>query len=311
MSAMRCLVIGGGGFIGSHVVDALVRNGNEVTVFDRPNISLENLCDSIDDVKIIQGDLCNPVDIEDSIREKDVIYHFAATTLPGPSNQNPLYDIETNLVSTLGILENAVKNDVKKIIFASSGGTVYGIPQSLPITEDHPTEPTCSYGITKLAIEKYLFLYNHLHDLNYIVLRFGNPYGQRQRTENIQGVIPVFLWKLNNNEIIDIWGDGTVSRDYFHISDLVDAVLKATHSSFSHDIFNIASGNALSLLDILSIMEKVTGIHPQLRFLPGRKLDVPVNCLDIGKARRLLKWQPTVSLEDGIQKTWEWIKTHL
>lgn len=311
MNEIKCLVLGGAGFIGSHVVDALVRDGNNVTVFDRPNVSLENLSNSIGDIHLIQGDLCNPVDLEEAIHGNDVVYHFIATTLPGPSNQNPLYDVESNLVASLGLMENAVKAGVKKIVFASSGGTVYGIPQSLPITEEHPTEPICSYGITKLAIEKYLALFNHLHDLPYIVLRFGNPYGERQNTKSIQGVIPVFLGKMKNNDIIDIWGDGTVARDYFHISDLVTAVLKAGNLTRSHDILNIAGGNAYSLLDIAAVMEKVTGIKPQLRFLPGRKLDVPVNYLDIGKARRVLNWQPTVSLEDGIQKTWEWINTHL
>jgi len=307
---MKCLVIGGAGFIGSHVVDALVRDGNEVTVFDRPNISHENLIKSMDAIRILQGDLCNPVDIEEALRGQEVIYHFAATTLPESSNQNPIYDVESNLVAALGLMENALKTGVKKIIFASSGGTVYGIPQSLPISEQHATDPICSYGITKLAIEKYLALFNHLHNLPYVVLRFGNPYGERQRTDSAQGVIPVFLGKLKNNAVIDIWGDGTVARDYFHISDLVNAVLKAGTSHLKHGVFNIGGGAAYSLLEILSVIEKVTGIIPQLRYLPGRKLDVPVNFLDISGAKKVLDWKPTVSLDEGIKKTWEWINTH-
>ena len=311
MTRMKCLVLGGAGFIGSHVVDALVSAGNSVTVFDRPNISLENLKNSIDDISIIQGDLCNPTDVEEVIQGIDLIYHFAATTLPGPSNLNPLYDVETNIVATIGLMENAVKANVKKIIFASSGGTIYGIPQSLPITEHHATDPVCSYGITKLAIEKYLALFNHLHNLHYVILRFGNPYGERQRTNSVQGVIPVFLGKIKNNDIIDIWGDGTVARDYFYISDLVNAVLKAGNSTITHDVFNIAGGTGYSLLDILSLIEKVTGIKPQVRFLPRREFDVPVNYLDIRKAKNILNWQPTVSLEEGIARTWGWIRTHL
>lgn len=308
MNGKKCLVLGGAGFIGSHVVDALVRNHNEVTVFDRPNISLENLNDSIDAIRILQGDLCNPFDIEEAVRGKEIIYHFAATTLPESSNQNPLYDVETNLVAALGLMENAIKANIQKIIFASSGGTVYGIPRTLPIAEDHSTDPICSYGITKLAIEKYLALFNHLNDLPYIILRFGNPYGDRQHKKSIQGVIPVFLNKLKKNDAIEIWGDGTVARDYFYISDLVDAVLKAGSSTLSNEIINISGGKPYSLMDILSIMDKITGIKPRVRFLPARKLDVPVNYLDITKANKILNWRPSVTLENGIMATWEWTK---
>ena len=307
MSIYKCLIIGGAGFIGSHVADALLQEGHEVTVFDRPNVSLDNLNDNIESINVIHGDLCNHSDVEEAVKGHDIIFHFAATTLPASSNQNPIYDIETNLISTIGLIENALKYRIRKIIFASSGGTVYGIPRSLPIIETHPTEPICSYGILKLSIEKYLALFAHLNQLSYVVLRFGNPYGERQRLNYSQGVIPVFLGKLRNNECIDIWGDGSVARDYFYISDLVSAVIKATESKISNEIFNIAGGRAYTLLEILTVMEKVTGIKPRLHFLPGRKFDVPVNYLDIEKARQLLGWNPVVSLEEGIQRIWRWV----
>jgi UDP-glucose 4-epimerase len=300
-------VLGGAGFIGSHVVDALIQEGYDVTVFDRPNIGLQNLNNSIGSVRFVQGDLCNPMDVEEVVKEKDIIFHFAGSTLPATSNQNPVYDVETNLVATIHLIETAVKYRVKKIIFASSGGTVYGIPKSLPIPETHPTDPICSYGITKLANEKYLSLFGHLHQLRYVVLRFGNPYGERQRLDNAQGVIPVFLGKLKKNQTIDIWGDGSVARDYFHISDLVSAVIKVTESKISGEIFNIAGGKVYTLLEILTVIEKVTGIKPRMRFLNKRRFDVPTNYLDITKARRLLDWKPIVSIEEGIQRTWHWV----
>lgn len=309
MTTWQCVVFGGAGFIGSHVVDALVQEGHDVTVFDRPNIALDNLNDSIEAINIIQGDLCNPRDVESAVKGKDIIFHFAATTLPASSNLNPVYDIETNLISTLSLIENALKYNVKKFIFASSGGTVYGIPQSLPISENHPTKPICAYGITKLTIEKYLHLFSHLHQLSYVVLRFGNPYGERQRLDRAQGAIPVFLEKLRKNGVIEIWGDGLVARDYFYISDLVSAVMKATISDLSGEVFNVGGGKPYTLLDILAIIEEETGIQPRLRLLPGRKFDVPVNYLDITKARRMLDWDPVVSLEEGIRRTWHWLNT--
>ena len=307
LRSLKCIVFGGAGFIGSHVVDALVQKGCDVTVFDRPNVSIDNLSDNLDAINIIQGDLCNHSDVEEALRGQDLIFHFAATTLPASSNQNPIYDVETNLISTLGLIESALKHNIKKIIFASSGGTVYGIPQSLPISETHPTEPICSYGILKLSIEKYLALFEHLHRLPYVVLRFGNPYGERQRLTSAQGVIPVFLGKIRNNEYMDVWGDGSVARDYFYISDLVSAVIKATEPNISGEIFNIAGGKAYTLLEILTVIEKVTGIKPRVRFLNGRRFDVPTNYLDITKARRLLDWKPLVSIEEGIKRTWHWV----
>jgi UDP-glucose 4-epimerase len=309
MNDKKCLVLGGAGFIGSHVVDVLVNDGNEVTVFDRPNVSMNNLHQCIKDITIIHGDLNNPIDIESAVRETEVVYHFAATTLPSSSNQNPIYDVESNLISAIRLIEIALKNNVKKIIFASSGGTVYGLPKHLPITEEHPTEPICSYGITKLCIEKYLSLFYYLHGLPYTVLRIANPYGSRQSLENMQGVIPIFLNSLKNGSLIEIWGDGAVSRDYLHISDLVSATLKAGKSEVSNTVLNIGSGNAYSLIDILLIMERVTSIKPKIKYLPARKLDVPINYLDIRKAERMLNWRPNISLEDGIKKTWDWINS--
>ena len=309
MSSKKCLVLGGAGFIGSHVVDALLQEGYEVTVFDRPNVNIDNLTKSITSIRLLHGDISNPKDVEYAVEGMDTIFHFAATTLPASSNQNPVYDIETNLIATIELIKTALKYRIKKFIFSSSGGTVYGIPRFLPITEEHPTDPICSYGITKLAIEKYLALYGHLSQLPFIILRFGNPYGERQRLDGQQGAIPVFLGKLKKNEVIEVWGDGSVARDYFHISDLVSAVLKAAASNLNRGTFNIAGGKALTLLDIIAVMEKMTGLRPRVQFLPCRKLDVPVNYLNIDKARKLLGWEPLVGIEEGIKKTWNWINT--
>ena len=302
---MHCLILGGAGFIGSHIVDALVVRGHRVRIFDLPNINTQNLKQSIDSVEILSGDFNNVNDISPALEDIDVVVHLVCTTLPGPSNENPAYDVESNIIGTLNLLKQAVEKGVKKIIFSSSGGTVYGIPRSVPIQETHETNPVCSYGITKLAIEKYLALFHHLHNLDYTVLRLANPYGERQHIDSVQGAVTVFLGKVLHNQAITIWGDGSVARDYFYVGDLVNAFVRAIEYDTKSKIYNIASGHAFSLKDILSVIQEVTGRTPIVQYSSNRKLDVPVNCLDIGRARNELDWQPLISLKEGIARTWD------
>jgi len=306
---MHCLVLGGAGFIGSHIVDALIAKGHRVRVFDLPNISTKNLGHSMGSIEIMGGDFFNVKDVSPAIEGVDVVFYLVGTTLPGPSNENPVYDVETNVVGTLRFLERAVEQGVKKVIFASSGGTVYGVPQSIPIPETSPTDPLCSYGITKLTVEKYLALFHHLYDLDYAILRLGNPYGERQRTDNVQGAVAVFLGKTLNNQTITIWGDGSVARDYFYVGDLVSAFMRVMDSDTKSNLYNIAAGRAYSLREIMSVIRHVTGKNPRVEFTPGRRLDVPVNCLDISRAKNELNWQPEIPLEEGIGRTWEWLKS--
>ncbi len=305
---MNCLVLGGLGFIGSHIVDALVTRGHKVRVFDLPNISTRNLNQSIDSVEIMSGDFDNVHDLGLSLDGIDIVVHLVGTTVPGPSNENPVYDVESNVIGTLKLLEIALQKQIKKVIFASSGGSVYGIARLLPIPETHQTDPLCSYGITKLIIEKYLALYQNLYHLDYTVLRLGNAYGERQRTESVQGAVAVFLGKTFLNQPITIWGDGSVARDYLYISDLVSAFMCVIGSDSKSRVYNIAGGQAYSLNEILSLIHEVTGRKPEVRFAPNRKLDVPINCLDISRARSELNWRPKISLKEGIERTWEWLK---
>lgn len=306
---MNCLVLGGAGFIGSHIVETLVSRGHAVRVFDLPNISTRNLDGFLDRVEMVGGDFNNIHDVSPALDDIDVVIHLVCTTVPGPSNENPTYDVESNVIATLNILEKAVQKGVRKIIFPSSGGTVYGIPEVLPIPETHRTDPICSYGITKLAIEKYLSLFHHLHGLDYVILRVGNPYGERQRIDSVQGAVGVFLGKMLMGEEITVWGDGSVARDYLYQSDLVSAFISAVEFDTPSRIYNIAGGHAHTITEILSILRDVTGEEPPVRFTPPRRLDVPVSCLDIRRAAEELKWVPVTTLEEGIEKTWHWMKT--
>ncbi|MBN1828983.1 MAG: NAD-dependent epimerase/dehydratase family protein [Deltaproteobacteria bacterium] len=308
---MNCCVLGGAGFIGSHVVDGLVERGHRVRVFDLPNVHTDNLSGVLSGIECVSGDFHNRTDLARILDGMDVIVHLIGTTVPGPSNENPAYDVESNVIGTLNLLDEARRAAVKRIVFASSGGTVYGVPMSLPVAEDAPTNPICSYGITKLAIEKYLALYRRLYGLDYTVLRLANPYGERQRTRAAQGAVAVFLGKVARGEPIVIWGDGSVARDYFYIGDLVPAFMSAVEKKSPSRIYNIGGGVARSLNDIVALIGEVTERQPVVCYEEGRSLDVPVNCLDISRAGNELGWSPKTEFREGLNRTWAWIKENI
>jgi len=190
-----------------------------------------------------------------------------------------------------------------KLVFVSSGGTVYGRPQQTPIPETHPTEPTCSYGIVKLAIEKYLALYQMLHGLDYRVLRLANPYGPGQEANRAQGVIGTFLSRVVHDEAIEVWGDGSVVRDYLYIGDTVAAMLLAAEYAGAERIFNIGSGEGHSVREIIAAVEQATGKKAKASYTAARKFDVPVSVLDISRAQNELGWRPAVNLDEGLYLT--------
>jgi UDP-glucose 4-epimerase len=304
---MKCLLLGGGGFLGSHLCDALLARDYSVRIFERPNLQRYRKFTDDENVEWVDGDFTNEEDVASAVSGCDTIYHLVSTTLPQSSNDNPVYDVETNVVSTLRLLEVARQTKVRKIIFISSGGTVYGVPLKLPISEGHPTNPLCSYGIHKLAIEKYLFLYKKLHGLDYCVLRLANPYGERQRPTAVQGAVSVFLYKALLNEEVVIWGDGSVVRDYIYVGDAVDAMVKAIDYDGDMRTFNIGSGNGHSLNEILAEIERFLERPVKFRYTPGRSIDVPANVLNIERAWNLLHWRPNLTFREGLERTLEWL----
>ena len=305
---MKCLILGGGGFLGSHLCDVLIDLGHTVRIFDRPNLSRFKHFQQDDKVEWIDGDFVNIRDVDTAVSGCEIVFHLISTTLPRSSNENPSYDVESNVIGTLHLLDSVRNHKVKKVIFVSSGGTVYGIPEEVPITESHPTEPICSYGIGKLAIEKYMNLYHLLHGIEYCVLRFANPFGERQRVSSAQGAIAVFLSKALRNETIEIWGDGSVTRDYFHVRDAAAALVKAMTYEGDIRIFNIGSGVGRSLNDVLSAIDALFEKPVKRIYLPSRAFDVPVNVLDISRARDLLDWEPQMLFAEGLSRTLDWMK---
>lgn len=305
---MKALVIGGNGFIGTHLVSALQREGMDVRVFDRyPSKFVEPSTT----VEYVIGDLGNHGALSEIVNDVDWVFHLAYTTLPKTSNDDPVYDVRSNLIDTIQLLQECSKAGVNKFVFISSGGTVYGVPKSIPIKESHTTDPYCSYGITKLAIEKYLHLFYHLNGLDYVVLRVSNPYGEGQNPHGKQGAIGVFLGRLAKGESINIWGDGEVVRDYIYIEDVVTALLASARYRAQDEeprVFNIGSGSGISLNELIAEIRQIAEVEVKVEYTPARALDVPVNVLDIGQAKAKLKWQPSVDLRQGLGRTWNWVK---
>jgi len=301
---MKILVLGGGGFIGSHVLYHLSGQGHQVTGFGRqtPNVLPTS-------VGWISGEFVSGEGLPSALEGVDVVCHLISATHPRSSNDSPIFDIANNLSPTVRLLDLMVQKGVPRIVFLSSGGTVYGNPRYLPIDEEHPTNPKVSYGIVKLAIEKYLGMYDKAHGLKSIALRVANPYGERQPTSTGMGAVGVFLGKAFKNEPIELWGDGSVVRDYLHVEDVAQAVALAATYDGDQSVFNIGSGMGTSLNELIQYIERVLETTLDVRRVAGRNFDVPANVLDCGLARAELGWQTNVGLGDGIERTAKWFGT--
>ena len=303
-------VFGGGGFLGSAIVDSLLLDGHGVRVFERAGIQPHRTFEHGEKVEWIEGDFGHLADLKKALEQATSVIHLVCTTRPKSSNDEPIYDVESNVISTLRLLKEMRDMGIKKLIFASSGGTVYGPPLRTPIDEDHPTNPTTSYGITKLMIEKYLLLEKLLHGLQPTILRVANPYGERQRVEHAQGVVAAFLKSALTGTPIEIWGDGTVTRDYLHIADVAAAFNSAVKYKGDDSVFNIGSGTGLTLNQLASILSTKLGKKLEVVYKPGRNFDVRSNVLSCKRAERELDWQPKISMEDGISRTLTWLSEH-
>ncbi len=307
---MKVTVYGGGGFIGSAVVDRLLEEGHRLRVFEREGVAPHRVFNPGEPVEWLVGNLMRKADVQTAMEGAEAVVHLVSTTLPKKSNEDPVFDVQSNLVGTLQMLESMVAQAIPRIVFISSGGTVYGDPQYLPIDEAHPTDPQVSYGITKLAIEKYLRMYGRLHGIRPVILRVANPYGDRQRVENAQGAVAAFIHCALSGKSIQIWGDGSVTRDFLHVRDVADAFASALEYSGEHEIFNISSGLGLSLNELISRIESALARPLAREYLPKRLFDVPVSVLNNGLALRELGWRPKIGIDEGIRRTIAWVEGH-
>jgi len=308
---MKAVIFGGGGFIGSSIADRLLADGHELRIFERPRVEPYRNFLSSERVEWLTGDLLSQHEVAEAVDGMDTVIHLVSTTLPKSSNDDPIYDVQSNLVATLQMLGAMLQKGVRRIVFISSGGTVYGTPVYLPIDENHPTEPHVSYGITKLAIEKYLLMYQRIHGIKVMILRVTNPFGERQRAETAQGAVGVFLHRALSDQPIEIWGDGSVTRDYIYIRDVAEAFARAITYEGPRSVFNVSSGRGTSLNELIGVIEQVIGRSVERRYLPARPFDVPTSILSHELASRELGWVPQISLREGIARTAKWVAQKL
>lgn len=298
----KTLILGGAGFIGGNLARALVKQGKKPKIFTRPTSSIGRIQDILDDVEIIYGDFLDDVALAEALQGVDTVFHLISTTFPSRTLKSSVYDVLSNLLPTIRLAEICIANDVKKIVYASSGGTVYGEPIAVPISEDHPLMPKSAYGQSKLTIENYLNFYARTTSLDVNILRISNPFGPGQHSWRVQGIVAVAVGCLLYDRTLKIYGKGDTIRDYIYIDDVIDAMLLASQKSGS-SLVNISSEKGSSILDIVDKIEDLANRKIKKEFIPDRPGDVKVNILSNQKALRIYGWHPKISLEAGLSAT--------
>jgi len=305
---MRCVILGGAGFLGRHVGRAMAQAGYSVWSVDRAEIGPSG------SAPWLSGQvLADFAEVDAWVHDvgcPDVVVHLASTTVPATANADPVADAQANLVGSLRLIQRlGALSSRPRLLFASSGGAVYGVPQSVPIDEDHPTVPLGAYGVTKLAIEHHLRIAETQFGLPYRVLRLSNPYGEWQRPQGVQGVIAVFAYRALRGQPVEVWGDGSVVRDFVYAADVGRAFAAAAVHQGPSRVFNVGEGSGHSINHIIRTLEHLLGRPVARRQFPARPFDPPINVLDIRRARDELGWTPTVALEQGMAKTLDWLRT--
>lgn len=302
----KILVTGGAGFIGSHLVDRLVKERHRVVVVD--NLSSGKKENISKEAKFYKIDICSPKIFEIFRKEKpEIVFHLAAQKNVRKSVEDPIFDAKVNILGSLNILKNSAEFKVKKIIFASSGGAVYGNAKRIPTPENYETSPISPYGIAKLTVENYLKFYKQSYNLDFISLRLANVYGPRQDPKGEVGVVSIFIDNLLKGKRPVIFGDGEQTRDFIYVDDVCKVCILAMRSE-KVGVYNVGTGVEISINDLYGAVQKVLNkrINP-IHLLP-KEGEVKRSCLDITKAHRELKWVPKISLKEGLKKVVGWFE---
>ncbi len=301
---MKILVTGGCGFIGSHIVDAYVAKGHDVVVID--DLSTGVIGNLNSNARFYEKDIND--DIEEIFRTEkfDVVNHHAAQINVRTSVEDPIYDARVNVLGTLNLLRMASKHEVRRFVYASSGGAVYGEPKDYPIKEKEKLCPLSPYGASKVAAENYIITYARLYGLEKVILRYSNVYGPRQIIKSEAGVISIFIDRILRGEPCTIYGDGRQLRDYVYVGDVVAANINALECG--PDTFNIGTGIETSVNDLINVFAMILKEEIAHEHVAPRPGEVFRNVLDYGHAFSQIGWQPTIVLKDGILKTFEHFK---
>lgn len=308
ISNATCLVLGAGGFIGTNLCLRLAAAGARVIGFGRRPRYPKALAGQ----QWIEGDFKDPMAVRQAVRGADLVFHLLGAGLPEPSNRDPSSTVTTAILPSLGLLESCRDAGCRKVIFISSGGTVYGPTNGEPLSETAPTEPISAYGVSKLAIEKYIQLFRHLHGLDYAILRVSNPFGPFQSPGHGQGLVASLIGNALTGKPVEIWGDGSTVRDYLYVDDLIDAIVTAASYEGPHRLFNVGSSTGRSVRevveDVASISERG---FSKVRYLAARAADVPHNVLDTSLISRELGWTAQTKWLDGLRATFAWLQSQL
>jgi UDP-glucose 4-epimerase len=299
MSSPRCAVIGGTGLLGKCLTRKLVQAGWTVRSIARSGNPVGPAQLWWSDVEWISAALGSDACAQ-ALVGAEVVFHLASTTVPSTSNL--AYDLESNVLPTLRTLEAMASVEIPRMVFASSGGTVYGAAESIPIPETHPTGPICAYGIHKLAIEKYLQLFRSSRRLDSVCLRIANHYGEEQDLNKPLGAMAHFASRAVHGLPIEIWGDGNVIRDYIHVDDVAEAFLRAARYQGQERVMNVGTGRGTSLNQLVQLLRASLSTLVEVKYQAARSFDVPSNILDVQRVRRELGWEPRMSVESGIAR---------
>ena len=309
---MKILLLGAAGFIGTNLLLKLSRDFDDhITGVDK-DINYFNPISNIvaKNVSFIESPLTNDIDFDKLIEGCDIVYHLVSTTVPATSNQQISQELVANVIFSANLLDACVRCNVKKVVFLSSGGAVYGKEVDCPLKEKTATNPISSYGLQKISIEKLLSLYRYLCGLDYRIIRLANPYGPYQRPNGIQGAVTTFTYKALKGEEIVVYGDGSVVRDFIYIDDAIRGIIKIVDGENKHHTFNLGCGYGTSIKQLINIISSTLNVELKVTYKEARKVDVPVNYLDISRYEKYYGALNPISLQEGIMRTAQFMTDH-
>lgn len=308
---MNIIIFGAAGFIGTNLVLELSKHESaNLTLVDAKIDFFDTLKSlNLKDVKFVEAQFVEGTDFDALLRKQDVVYHLVSSTVPTTSNSHIYDELRVNVNVSALFFNACVRCNIKRVVFISSGGTVYGRLNKFPLQEDMPTYPINSYGLQKITIEKLLYLFNCMHGLDYRIVRLANPYGPYQRPNGVLGAVTTFIYKTLARKTVDVYGDGSVVRDFIYIDDAIKGILAiANDMGNSYKTYNLGSGRGISINELLLEIEKSLKIHMNIRYTPARSVDVPVNYLDMSRFESVFGKLNHIPLSEGILATADFMR---